>query len=449
LLKKVLIANRGEIALRVIRACQELGIATVAVYSEADENSLHVRFADEAVCIGPPPSTQSYLNPNVIISAAEIAAADAIHPGYGFLAENAGFAEMIESMGIKFVGPSSKSINEMGDKPNAKEIMRKAGVPVTPGSKGAVKNFTEAKKIVVDIGFPIMIKAAAGGGGRGIRLVKSDAEFESAFYTASSEAEIAFNNPELYIEKYIQNPRHVEIQVLADGKGNAVHLGERDCSIQRRNQKLIEESPSPAVTPEIRQKMGDAAVKAALAVGYESAGTVEFLMDADKNFYFMEMNTRIQVEHPVTEMVTSMDLVKEQLLIAGGEKITYKQSDIIFRGHAIECRINAEDPDKGFMPNPGRIEELHLTGGNGVRLDTHIYQSYIVPPHYDSLLAKLICWGRDREEARNRILRNLEELVIQPIKTTIPFHLKVLNHPDFISGNIDTGFLERTNFINY
>ena len=442
-MKKVLIANRGEIALRIIRACQELDIATIAVYSEADEQSLHVRFADEAICIGPPQSNLSYLNINRIIAAAEVSNADGIHPGYGFLAENADFAEMVESMGIKFIGPSSKAINGMGDKPRAKATMMAAGVPVTPGSDGGLIDYAHAEKVADKIGYPVMLKAAAGGGGRGIRLVKTKSELESAYQTARAEAGAAFRNPELYLEKFIQNPRHVEMQIMADSHGNAVYFGERDCSVQRRNQKLIEESPSTAMTDNLRKKMGEASVKAALAVEYEGAGTVEFLLDKNGDFHFMEMNTRIQVEHPVTEMVTNTDLVKEQLLIAMGEQLRYKQSDIKMQGHAIECRINAEDPDKGFMPNPGRIEELHLTGGNGVRVDTHIYQGYMVPPYYDSLLVKLLCWGNDREEARVRMIRNLEEMVVEPIKTTIPFHLKVLNHPDFIAGKVDTGFIER------
>ena len=444
-MKKVLIANRGEIALRIIRACQELDIATVAVYSEADKESLHVRFADEAICIGPPQSTLSYLNMNRIISAAEVSNAEGIHPGYGFLAENADFAEMVESMGIKFIGPSSDAINAMGDKPRAKETMKAAGVPVTPGSEGALKDYAHAERVAAKIGYPVMLKAAAGGGGRGIRLVKSKSELEAAYQTARAEAAAAFRNPELYLEKFIKDPRHVEMQIMADSKGHAVYFGERDCSVQRRNQKLIEESPSPAVDHKLRKKIGEASVKAALAVGYEGAGTVEFLLDKNGNFHFMEMNTRIQVEHPVTEMVTQTDLVKEQLLIAMGQKLSFKQEDIKMRGHAIECRLNAEDPDKNFMPNPGLIEELHISGGNGVRVDTHIYQGYHVPPYYDSLLAKLICWGNNREEARKRMIRNLEEMVIHPIKTTIPFHLRVLDHPDFISGKIDTGLLERMN----
>ena len=442
MIKKVLIANRGEIALRIIRACQELDISTVAVYSKADIDSLHVRFADEAICIGPYSSAESYLNPKTLISAAEITAADAIHPGYGFLAENAVFAEMVESNGLVWIGPSPFAISVMGAKALAKETMKNAGVVVTPGSDGIVANFREAQEIAGEIGYPVMVKAAAGGGGRGMRLVRDPKNLETAFEMARSEAEIGFSNPDLYLERFIENPRHVEVQILADTFGNVVHLGERDCSIQRRHQKLIEESPSPVVTPKMRKKIGETAVKAAKAVDYVSAGTVEFLLDKEGNFYFMEMNTRIQVEHPVTEMVTSLDLLKEQIRIAMGEELQFKQSDIKLTGHAIECRINAEDPDKNFMPNPGLIESFHVPGGPGVRVDTHIYQSYSVPPYYDSLLAKLICWGKDREEARVRLERALNEIVIEPIKTTVPFHLEVINTDDFISGNFDTGFID-------
>ena len=442
MIKKVLIANRGEIALRIIRACQEAGLETVAVYSQADTDSLHVRFADEAVCIGPPASSASYLNINRILSAAEISAADAIHPGYGFLAENANFAEMVESLGFKFIGPPPQAIAMMGDKALAKRTMKEAGVPVTPGSEGVLEDFKHARQMAAEIGYPVMIKATAGGGGRGMRLVRNESNLETAYEMARSEAEIGFNNPDLYIEKFIENPRHIEIQILADSKGNVVYLGERDCSIQRRHQKLIEESPSPAVTPELRRQLGEEAVRAAKAAGYESAGTVEFLLDKEGNFYFMEMNTRIQVEHPVTEMVTGMDLLKEQLYIAMGRELSYGQEDIRIKGHAIECRINAEDPDNNFLPNPGLIESLHIPGGPGVRVDTHIYQSYVVPPFYDSLLAKLICWGNDREEARVRLHRALEEMVVEPINTTIPFHLEVVNHPNFIAGDFDTGFLD-------
>lgn len=443
MIKKVLIANRGEIALRVIRACQELGLSTVAVYSKADTDSLHVRFADEAICIGPSASHQSYLNFKSIIAAAEVSAADAVHPGYGFLAENAAFAEMVEGNGMVWIGPPASAIKIMGEKAAAKATMRRAEVVVTPGSEGVVSDYKAARAIAGEIGYPVMVKAAAGGGGRGMRLVKEPEQLETLFEMARSEAEIGFNNPDVYIEKYIQNPRHVEVQIMSDSQGNTVYLGERDCSIQRRHQKLIEESPSPAVNEEMRRKIGESAVKAAKTVGYVNAGTVEFLLDKNSDFYFMEMNTRIQVEHPVTEMVTSLDLVKEQIRVAMGSELSFRQSEIKLTGHAIECRINAEDPAKNFMPNPGLIESFHVPGGPGVRVDTHIYQSYKVPPNYDSLLAKLICWGKDREEARSRLHRALQEMVIEPIKTTIPFHLQVVNTADFIKGEFDTGFIDR------
>jgi len=448
LIRKVLIANRGEIALRVIRACQELGLSTVAVYSKVDTECLHVRFADEAICIGPAASNMSYLNFKSIIAAAEVTAADAIHPGYGFLAENAAFAEMVESNGMVWIGPPPKAITTMGEKAVAKATMRKANVVVTPGSEGVVPDYKTAKEIAAEIGYPVMVKAAAGGGGRGMRLVRTPENLESGFEMARAEAEIGFNNPDVYIERFIEDPRHIEVQIMADSKGNAVYLGERDCSIQRRHQKLIEESPSPVVTPEIRQRIGESAVKAAKAVGYVNAGTVEFLLDKHGDFYFMEMNTRIQVEHPVTEMVTSLDLVKEQIRVAMGDELSFKQSNIKITGHAIECRINAEDPARNFLPNPGLIESFHVPGGPGVRVDTHIYQSYRVPPNYDSLLAKLICWGKDREEARVRLNRALQEMVVEPIKTTIPFHLQVINTQDFISGKFDTGFIDRWRLAN-
>jgi len=443
LFKKILIANRGEIALRIIRTCKELGIKTVAVYSEADRYSLHVRFADEAVCIGPGPSKESYLNIPRIIAAAEITNAEAIHPGYGFLSENAMFAEICESSGIKFIGPTPDAIEAMGDKALAKETMRKAGVPVIPGSDGVVETLEEAREIANEIGFPVMLKAAAGGGGKGMRMVMSDAELENAWQTARAEAEAAFGNPALYIEKFIEKPRHVEIQILADEHGNVIHLGERDCSIQRRHQKLIEESPSPIVTPELREAMGQAAVKGAKSVKYRSAGTIEFLVDKNGNFYFMEMNTRIQVEHPVTEMVYGIDIVREQIRIAAGEKLGIKQRQLKPNGHAIECRINAEDPFKGFRPSPGKITALHFPGGYGVRVDSHIYQDYVVPPYYDSLIAKLIVHARTRDEAIARMLRALEEFVIEGIHTTIPFHIKLLNSPEFRSGvDYDTKFVD-------
>ncbi len=441
--RKILIANRGEIALRIIRTCKELGIKTVAVYSEADRYSLHVRFADEAVCIGPGPSKESYLNIPRIIAAAEITNAEAIHPGYGFLAENAMFAEICESSGIKFIGPTPDAIEAMGDKSLAKETMRKAGVPVIPGSEGIVETLEEAREIANEIGYPIMLKASAGGGGKGMRLVHNDNELENAWQTARAEAEAAFGNPSLYIEKFIEKPRHVEIQILADEYGKVIHLGERDCSIQRRHQKLIEESPSPIITPELREAMGQAAIKGAKSVKYRNAGTIEFLVDKDGNFYFMEMNTRIQVEHPVTEMVYGIDIVKEQIRIAAGEKLNVKQSQLKPNGHAIECRINAEDPFNGFRPSPGKITALHFPGGYGVRIDSHIYQEYVVPPYYDSLLAKLIVHAKTRDEAIARMLRALEEFVIEGVHTTIPFHIKLLNSPEFRGGiDYDTKFVD-------
>ncbi|CUS98980.1 acetyl-CoA carboxylase biotin carboxylase subunit [Candidatus Kryptobacter tengchongensis] len=441
--KKILIANRGEIALRIIRTCKELGIKTVAVYSEADRYSLHVRFADEAVCIGPGPSKESYLNIPRIIAAAEITNAEAIHPGYGFLAENAMFAEICESSGIKFIGPTPEAIEAMGDKALAKETMKKAGIPVIPGSDGVVNSLEEAREIANEIGFPIMLKAAAGGGGKGMRMVKSEDELENAWQTARAEAEAAFGNPALYIEKFIERPRHIEIQILADEHGNVIHLGERDCSIQRRHQKLVEESPSPIVTPELREAMGQAAVKGAKSVKYRNAGTIEFLVDKNGNFYFMEMNTRIQVEHPVTEMVYGIDIVREQIRIAAGEKLGIKQRQLKPNGHAIECRINAEDPFNGFRPSPGKITALHFPGGFGVRVDSHIYQEYVIPPYYDSMIAKLIVHARTRDEAIARMLRALEEFVIEGVHTTIPFHIKLLNSPEFRSGvDYDTKFID-------
>jgi len=443
LFKKILIANRGEIALRIIRTCKELGIKTVAVYSEADRYSLHVRFADEAVCIGPGPSKDSYLNIPRIIAAAEITNAEAIHPGYGFLAENAMFAEICESSGIKFIGPTPDAIEAMGDKALAKETMRKAGVPVIPGSDGVVETLEEAREIANEIGYPIMLKAAAGGGGKGMRMVNDESELENAWQTARAEAEAAFGNPAVYIEKFIERPRHIEIQILADEYGNVIHLGERDCSIQRRHQKLVEESPSPIVTPGLREAMGQAAVKGAKSVKYRNAGTIEFLVDKNGNFYFMEMNTRIQVEHPVTEMVYGIDIVREQIRIAAGEKLNIKQRQLKPNGHAIECRINAEDSYNGFRPSPGKITGLHFPGGFGIRVDSHIYQDYVVPPYYDSLIAKLIAHGRTRDEAIARMLRALEEFVIEGIHTTIPFHIKLLNSPEFRSGvDYDTKFVD-------
>jgi len=440
---KILIANRGEIALRIIRACREMGIQTVAVYSQADRNSLHVRFADEAVCVGPPPSTESYLNIPAIISAAEITDVEAIHPGYGFLAENAHFAEICESCNIKFIGPSPQTIRAMGDKSIAKDTMKKTGVPLTPGSKGIIKTKDEAKLVVKKIKYPVIIKASAGGGGKGMRVCHNDVALMSSFTVAQNEAEANFGNPDVYIEKYIEDTRHIEFQILADRFGNVIHLGERDCSIQRRHQKLLEESPSPALDAKLRKKMGDAAVKAARTVDYEGVGTVEFLLDKDGSFYFMEMNTRIQVEHPVTEMVTGIDLVKEQIKMAASEKLKIKQDAVKIQGAAIECRINAEDPENNFIPSPGKIEELNLPGGLGVRLDTHIYPGYEIVPYYDSMVAKLITFGKNRSEAINTMNRALEEFYISPIKTTIGLHLEILKHPLFLQGKVTTHFLEK------
>jgi acetyl-CoA carboxylase biotin carboxylase subunit len=440
LFKKILIANRGEIALRVIRAARELGIKTVAVYSEADHDSLHVKFADEAVCIGPPSSKQSYLNIPRLIAAAEVTDADAIHPGYGFLAENANFAEICASSGITFIGPRPDAITAMGDKALAKETMKKAGVPVVPGSEGTVSDITDAKKIAKEMGLPVIIKATAGGGGRGMRIVRSLEELENAYLTASHEAETAFGNAAVYIEKYIEEPRHVEIQIMGDQYGTVVHFGERDCSIQRRHQKLAEESPSPALTPELREAMGSAAVKGAKSVRYIGAGTVEFLLDKDKSFYFMEMNTRIQVEHPVSEEVMGVDLLKLQIQMAAGERL--KKTQAKPQWHAIECRINAEDPATGFRPSPGKITSLHFPGGFGVRVDTHIYAGYVIPPYYDSLIAKLIVKSKTREEAIIKMYYALDEFIIEGIKTTIPFHKKLMMNEKFRSGEFDTKFIE-------
>lgn len=438
---KVLIANRGEIALRIIRVCRELGIKTVAVYSEADRDSLHVRFADEAVCIGPAQSKDSYLHIPRIISAADITNADAIHPGYGFLAENMQFVEICAVQGIKFIGPSPEAIAAMGDKAFAKETMKKAGVPVVPGSDGVVKDIKEGLEIAKSVGFPIMIKATAGGGGKGMRIVIVEEEFEKAFQMASSEAESAFGNPSVYIEKFLEKPRHIEIQVFGDQYGNAIHLNERDCTIQRRHQKLIEESPSPIITPLIRKTMGAAAVKAVKSVKYEGAGTIEFLVDKDRNFYFMEMNTRIQVEHPVTEEVTGMDLIRLQIEIAAGERLRKK----VYKphGHVIECRINAEDPENDFRPSPGEITGFHLPGGFGVRVDTHCYSGYRIPPYYDSLIAKLVVFALSRDEAIEKMAGALEEFTIEGVHTTIPFHRRVMQNEIFRSGNYDTSFIEK------
>jgi len=440
--KKILIANRGEIACRIIWACRELGIKTVAVHSEADREALHVRFADEAVCIGPASSLQSYLNIPQIIAAAEITNVDAIHPGYGFLSENAHFAEVCQECNITFIGPSPQVIRMMGDKNEARRTMIAAGVPVTPGSNGLIEDEQTALQEARRIGYPVMIKATAGGGGRGMRIAFNEAELLHGYQTARAEAEVAFRNSGVYLERYIVNPRHIEIQVLGDLHGSVIHLGERECSVQRRHQKLIEESPSPAVSYELRQEMGRVAVDACRRIGYSNAGTIEFLLDETGEFYFMEMNTRIQVEHPVTEQVTVSDLVAAQIRIAAGEPIGFRQEDLIFVGHSIECRINAEDPET-FRPSPGRITSLNLPTGPGVRVDTAIYNGYFVPPHYDSLVAKVIVHSRTRDRAIARMRRALEAMVIEGIKTTIPIHLRILDDPDFQSGNISTRFMDR------
>ena len=444
MLTKVLIANRGEIALRIVRVCKQLGIKTVAVYSQADRDSLHVRFADEAVCIGPPAGLESYLKIPRLIAAAEVTNADAVHPGYGFLAENAGFAEICKTSGLKFIGPSAEMIAAMGDKALAKETMRKAGVPVVPGSDGVVHDLKTANAVAAEIGYPVIIKAVSGGGGRGMRIVREESEMESSIQTAQYEAQQAFSNPEIYIEKFLEQPRHIEIQVFGDRYGNVIHFGERDCSVQRRHQKLVEEAPSPAVDGELRRQMGDAAVSGCRAVGYENAGTIEFLVDKYRNFYFMEMNTRIQVEHPVTEQVTGHDLIKLQLQVAAGERLPKRKVQV--RGHAIECRINAEDPANNFRPNPGLITDFHMPGGFGVRVDTHSYAGYMVPPHYDSLIAKLVVFAQTREGAINKMASALEEFTIEGIKTTIPFHRQVMRDERFRSGRFDTSFLDTFQF---
>jgi acetyl-CoA carboxylase biotin carboxylase subunit len=440
---KVLIANRGEIALRVIRACHELGISTVAVYSEADRESLHVRFADEEVCIGPPPASSSYLDIPRIISAAEITGAEAIHPGYGFLAENAEFSEICTSSDIVFIGPTPEQIRAMGDKATARRTMMEVGVPTVPGTEGEVNDPAEAAEVAGEIGFPVMIKASAGGGGKGMRVVQDPGSFEKLFRQARNEAEAAFGDPGVYLEKFVFRPRHVEFQVFGDRFGRLAHLGERDCSIQRRHQKLIEEAPSPALTPTMRESMGEAAVRAAGAIDYVGAGTVEFLLDEIGHFYFMEMNTRIQVEHPVTEMVTGLDLVKEQIRVAAGEPLSFPEGPIAHRGHAIEFRINAEDPARNFAPSPGQITVYHPPGGPGVRMDTHIYTGYHVPPFYDSLLGKLVVWGDTREEAIARAQHSLDACVIEGVSTTISFLSRIIRDSHFVSGKVDTGFVER------
>jgi acetyl-CoA carboxylase biotin carboxylase subunit len=439
---KVLIANRGEIAVRIIQACRELGIRTVAVFSQADADALHVQLADEAVCIGPPQAAQSYLKVAAIISAAEITGAEAIHPGYGFLAENPHFAEVCEGCGIRFIGPSASSIQMMGDKAAARRMAAAQGVPVLPGSQHPVRDLEEARRVARDIGYPVIIKASAGGGGKGMRVVPEPDALESALATAAAEAAAAFGDAAVYLERFLPDPRHVEIQILMDGQGQGIHLGERDCSIQRRHQKLLEEAPSPALTDALRQTMGRAALSVAQAAGYRNAGTVEFLLDERGSFYFMEMNTRIQVEHPVTEMVTGLDLVKAQLRIAAGEPLPLSQADVRISGHSLECRINAEDPDR-FLPSPGRLTNFRPPGGPGVRVDSHAYVGYVVPPYYDSLLGKVIVHAHDRGEAIARMQRALGEMQIQGVQTTIPFHQKVLRHPDFLAGRTSTRFLER------
>lgn len=437
--KKILIANRGEIALRIIRTCKEMGIKTVAIYSTADRESLHVRFADEAVCIGPPASKDSYLNISKIMAAVEITNADAVHPGYGFLAENADFAEVCSEYGIKFIGPSPEMIRKMGDKITAKETMIKADVPIIPGSEGLVKDLDHGLKLAEEIGYPIILKATAGGGGKGMRIVWESESFESNWSLARNEAQASFSNPGIYIEKFIEEPRHIEFQVIGDQHGNVAHLSERDCSIQRRHQKLVEECPSPFMTPELREQMGKAAIKAAKSINYEGVGTVEFLVDKHRNFYFMEMNTRIQVEHPVTEEVIDHDLIKEQIKVAAGEKITGE--NYFPTMHAIECRINAEDPFNNFRPCPGKITSFHSSKGHGVRVDTHVYAGYSIPPFYDSMIAKLICRAQTREECVKKMQRALDEFIVEGVKTTVPFHIALMKDENFKNGNFHTGFL--------
>jgi acetyl-CoA carboxylase, biotin carboxylase subunit len=446
LVNKVLIANRGEIAVRIIRACRELGIRTVAVFSEADKNALHAQIADEAVCIGPASSKDSYLNVKAIIAACEVTGAQAVHPGFGFLSENAAFAHTCNKCNLIFIGPDPSSMELMGDKAVAKDTMKKAGVPVVPGSDGEIATIGEARRIADAVGYPIMVKASAGGGGRGIRRVDSPEKLEAAINAAKAEADAFFGNAGVYIEKFIIDPHHVEIQVLADNYGNAVYLGERDCSLQRRNQKMLEEAPSSFVTKKLREKMGEVSVRAVHACGYKNAGTIEYLVDATGNFYFMEMNTRIQVEHPVTELVTGVDIVKQQILIACGEKLPFKQSDIKITGHAIECRINAENPKLGFRPSPGKIESLHMPGGPGIRIDSAVYQGYVIPPYYDSMIAKLIAYAPTREEAIRKMRWALAEFLVDGIDTNIDYQLEILKDSDFLAANYDIGYLERKDF---
>ncbi len=443
MLKKVLIANRGEIAVRIIRACREMGVRTVAIYSEADKNALHVQLADEAICIGPAPSNKSYLNIKAILEAACLTGADSIHPGFGFLSENANFAKICQEMGIKFIGPDYKLIELLGNKSKAKETMKRAGVPVVPGSDGLIYSKEQAVNLAEQIKYPVMLKASAGGGGRGIRIAYSKEELEKEYDIVKQEAKVSFNDDSLYLEKFVENPRHVEIQILADEHGNCIHLGERDCSVQRRNQKVLEETPSAILDEKTRKKMGEVAVKAVKEIGYSNAGTIEFLVDKNKDFYFMEMNTRVQVEHPVTEMVTGVDIIKEQIKIASGEELTYKQEDIKFDGHSMEVRINAENPDKNFMPCPGTITGLHVPGGNGIRVDTAIYSGYTVPPTYDSMLAKLIVHGKTREESIAKMKSAVAEFVIEGITTNIDFLLKILENENFKTNNYDTSFIKK------
>jgi len=442
--KKILVANRGEIALRIIRTCKEMGIKTVAVYSTADKESLHVRFADEAVCIGPPASAQSYLNIPSLIAAAEITNADAIHPGYGFLSENAEFSRVCQENGIKFIGATPEMINSMGDKASAKATMKKAGVPTIPGSDGLLDSIAEGLKVAHKVKYPVILKATAGGGGRGMRIVRNDDEFEKAWNSARTEAQAAFGNDGIYLEKYVEEPHHIEIQLVGDQYGRAAHLSERDCSIQRRHQKLVEETPSPFMTDKLREKMGKAAVAGAKAINYEGVGTIEFLVDKNRDFYFMEMNTRIQVEHPITEEVVNYDLIKEQIKVAAGVPITGK--DYLPQMHAMECRINAEDPANGFRPSPGKITVLHIPGGHGVRVDTHVYAGYTIPPNYDSMIAKLITVAQTREECIVKMKRALSEFVVEGVKTTIPFHLALMDNKDFRAGNFTTAFLDSFDF---
>ena len=443
MLKKVLIANRGEIAVRIIRACREMGIRTVAIYSEADKNALHVQLADESICVGPAPSNKSYLNVKAILEAACLTGADSIHPGFGFLSENSNFAKICQETGIKFIGPDYKLIELLGDKSKAKETMKRAGVPVVPGSDGLIYSKEQAVNLAEQIKYPVILKASAGGGGRGIRIAYSEEELEKEYDIVKQEAKVSFNDDSLYLEKFVENPRHVEIQILADEHGNGIHLGERDCSVQRRNQKVLEETPSGILDEDTRKKMGEVAVKAVKEIGYSNAGTIEFLVDKNKDFYFMEMNTRIQVEHPVTEMVTGVDIIKEQIKVAGGEELTYKQEDIKFEGHSMEVRINAENPDKNFMPSPGTITGLHIPGGNGVRVDTAIYSGYTVPPTYDSMLAKLIVYGKNREESIAKMKSAIAEFVVEGITTNIDFLLKILENENFKKNNYDTSFIKK------